>query len=270
MMDQHDTVGQDLVAMCVNDVLCHGAKPLFFLDYVASGIVEPDKIAEIVGGIADACKKSGLALIGGETAEMPGMYSKDEYDLAGFVVGIVDKSAIINGANIAVGDKIIGLASSGPHSNGYSLIRKVFFDANNYRPEDHIDRLGETLGEALLRPTTLYTQAIKQLITAVNVKGIANITGGGFIENIPRTLPDGMSAKIFKDSWTVQPVFEMIQELSGLDDTEIYNTLNMGIGMVVVVSEENQEKALSSLKEAGQEASVIGEVISGDAGVVLW
>lgn len=270
MMDRHDTVGQDLVAMCVNDVLCHGAKPLFFLDYVASGRIEPDKIAEIVGGIARACQESGLSLIGGETAEMPGMYSDEEYDLAGFVVGIVDKEKLINGSGIEAGDRVIGIASSGPHSNGFSLLRKVFFDVHGYTPQDVIEPMTRPIGDVLLEPTALYTRAITALTGAVEVGGIANITGGGFIENIPRTLPSGLSAKIWKDSWPVPPVFGVTQKLAGLSDLEIYNTLNMGIGMVAVVKAQQAALAIETLASVGQAAYEIGEIVTGDEGVILW
>ncbi len=270
MMDKHDTVGQDLVAMCVNDVLCHGAKPLFFLDYVASGKIVPDKMAEVVGGIADACLMAGLSLIGGETAEMPGMYSADEYDLAGFVVGIVDKEKIINGADIKPGDRVIGIAASGPHSNGFSLIRKVFFDAHGYAVTDVIPPMEKSIGDVLIEPTAIYTETIMGLMKSVEVKGIANITGGGFIENIPRTLPDGMSAKIYQDSWEIPPVFSVIQKLANLEDHEIYNTLNMGIGMVVVVKEANVVEAIQVIESTGHKAYEIGEIVSGDEGVILW
>lgn len=269
MMDKHDTIGQDLVAMCVNDILCHGAKPLFFLDYVASGKVDPDKISGIVNGIANACKTAGLALIGGETAEMPGMYSEEEYDLAGFVVGIVDQEKIINGKNIKPGDRVIGLASSGPHSNGYSLLRKIFFDANDYGVNDIIAPLDETIGEVLLKPTIIYTETIVELMKKVELKGVANITGGGFIENIPRTLPENLSAEIIMGSWDVQPVFELAQKLSQLEDEEIYNTLNMGIGMVLVVDSAQVEKTLEIIEETGEKGYLIGSIVEGDEGVIL-
>lgn len=269
MMDRHSTVGQDLVAMCVNDILCHGAKPLLFLDYVASGRVEPDKMGDIVEGIAKACQTAHLSLVGGETAEMPGMYGNGEYDLAGFVVGIVDQNKIINGKDIKPGDKIIGLASSGPHSNGYSLLRKVFFDANDYKPDDYIEELDDTIGNVLLEPTIIYTDVITKLMENVTIKGIANITGGGFIENIPRTLPDGVSAKIYKDSWEIQPVFKLTQKLSNLSDEEMFNTLNMGIGMVLVVDESDIENVMKIADQSGQEANMIGEIVLGDEGVIL-
>ncbi|MBN2259436.1 MAG: phosphoribosylformylglycinamidine cyclo-ligase [Clostridiales bacterium] len=269
MMNQHATVGQDLVAMCVNDIICHGAKPLFFLDYVASGRIEPDKMAEIVGGMASACKTSNLALIGGETAEMPGMYANEEYDLAGFVVGIVDEKKIINGNQIKPGDKVIGLASSGPHSNGYSLLRKVFFDSFQYKPDDFIEELSDTIGNVLLRPTTIYTDAIQSLINSIDVKGIANITGGGFIENIPRTLPTGLSAKIIKNSWDIHPIFTLTQKLSKLSDVEMFNTLNMGIGMVVVVDKNDVENSMEILTKSNQKSFLIGEIVESDIGVIL-
>ncbi len=269
MMDKHSTIGQDLVAMCVNDILCHGAKPLLFLDYVASGKVEPDKMAGIVDGIAKACQAAHLSLVGGETAEMPGMYGEGEYDLAGFVVGIVDQNKIINGKDIKPGDRIIGLASSGPHSNGYSLLRKVFFDANDYKADDYIEELDDTIGNVLLEPTIIYTDVITKLMENVTIKGIANITGGGFIENIPRTLPDGVSAKIYKDSWEIQPVFNLTQKLSNLSDEEMFNTLNMGIGMVLVVDEGDASNIIKISDELGQKANIIGEIVLGDEGVIL-
>ncbi|MCD6436068.1 MAG: phosphoribosylformylglycinamidine cyclo-ligase [Clostridiales bacterium] len=269
MMNRHSTVGQDLVAMCVNDILCHGAKPLLFLDYVASGKVEPDKMAGIVEGIAKACQMAHLSLVGGETAEMPGMYGNGEYDLAGFVVGIIDQNKIINGENIKPGDKIIGLASSGPHSNGYSFLRKVFFDVNKYKTDDYIDEFKDTIGNVLLTPTTIYTDVIMKLMGNITLKGIANITGGGFIENIPRTLPDGVSAKIYKDSWEIQPIFKLTQKLSNLSDEEMFNTLNMGIGMVLVVDESDVKDVIKIADELGQKANMIGEIVLGDEGVIL-
>jgi len=270
MMDKHNTIGQDLVAMCVNDILCSGAKPLFFLDYISSGTIDPNKVQDIVEGISVACKKAGLALIGGETAEMPGMYKVDEYDLAGFAVGIVDKEKIISGKNIKCGDVVIGLESSGPHSNGYSLIRKVFFDEFDYNIDDFVEELGANLGDALIEPTIIYTETITELIGRVKVKGIANITGGGFVENIPRILPKGLSARIIKDSWNIHEIFKLIQKLSNQTDEEMFNTLNMGIGMVIVIDSSEVEDAMKVIGKTGIKSYIIGEIINSDEGVILW
>jgi len=234
LMDRHNTVGMDCVAMCVNDVVCSGAEPLFFLDYIAVGKNRPQEVADIVKGVSEGCALAGCALIGGETAEMPGFYPEDEYDLAGFCVGIVDRTKIIDGSNIKAGDKLIGLVSSGLHSNGYSLVRKLL----NVKPErlgQHIEKIGTTLGDELLKPTRIYVKTILELGKRYDIKGVANITGGGFIENIPRILPQNLKAVIKKGSWPVNYIFDIVQELGNVDEKEMYNTFNMGIGMVIAV-----------------------------------
>lgn len=268
LMDKHDTVGIDCVAMCVNDVICSGAEPLFFLDYIACGKNIPKKIALIVKGVAEGCRQAGAALIGGETAEMPGFYPQDEYDIAGFCVGIVDKVKIIDGSTIKQGDVLIGIASSGIHSNGFSLVRKIFNPSNENLCE-YIEKLGCTLGEELLKPTKIYVKAIQRLKQEVNIKGISHITGGGFIENIPRMLPKGLGARIQEGSWDILPVFEMMQELGNIDRRHMYNTFNMGIGMVLAIDESEKEKALLVLKEAGEKAYVIGSVSESETEVEL-
>ncbi len=265
----HDTIGIDCVAMCVNDIACHGAKPLFFLDYIGTGKLEPNAAADIVKGICDGCIEAGCALIGGETAEMPGFYKDEEYDLAGFAVGIVDKEKIINGSEVCEGDVLIGLPSSGLHSNGYSLVRKLFFEINNYNTDSYIDELGCTLGEELLRPTRIYVKTVLKLIESCNVKGIAHITGGGFIENIPRTIPAGLCCEIALGSWLVPPIFELMQSLGGIEEKEMFNTFNMGIGMVLAVSREEQQKVLDALEELGEKAYTIGRVVKGEGGIML-
>ena len=261
ILDKHDTVGIDCVAMCVNDIICNGAQPLFFLDYIACGKNVPEKIAQIVKGVAEGCRESGCALIGGETAEMPGFYPIEEYDMAGFTVGIVDKSKIINGEKITEGDVIIGLPSSGIHSNGYSLVRKVFYPIEDYANE-YVDSLGATIGQVLLTPTKIYVKEILELIEKVEVKGISNITGGGFIENIPRCIPKekGLCATIEEGTWPVLPIFELMQERGKIDRAHMYNTFNMGIGMVLVVAKENEAKVLTAIKEMGEDAYVIGKI----------
>lgn len=269
MMDKHDTVGIDLVAMCVNDILAQGAKPLFFLDYLATGKLEPEKAADIVKGIADGCKQSGCSLIGGETAELPDFYQDGEYDLAGFSVGIVDREEIISGENIKAGDKIIGLASSGFHSNGYSLVRKAFLEVAGHSLDDRIKGLGDTLGEILIRPTRIYVQPVLKLIEEYTIKGIAHITGGGFIENIPRILPEGLSADIDLGSWPVHDVFKVLQEIGSIDEKEMYRTFNMGIGMILVVKEEEADSIVKLAKDLGEAAFVIGDIIEGESGVIL-
>ena len=274
MMDRHDTIGQDCVAMCVNDILCQGAKPLFFLDYLATGKLKAEKAETIVTGIAKACKESGAALIGGETAEMPGFYDEGEYDLAGFVVGIVDKDQMITGEHIEPGDALIGISSSGVHSNGFSLARKIFFEQEKMKPEEHSLRLGKTIGEALLTPTKIYVKAIRSLMDGVTVKGMSHITGGGFYENIPRMLPKGVGIEIKRDSFPVPEIFKMIQDLGKIDEQEMYKTFNMGIGMVLAVAKEDVEKTLASLKESGEAAYHIGNAIKetpeSKESVVLW
>lgn len=269
MMDKHDTIGQDCVAMCVNDILCQGGKPLFFLDYIATGKLVGEKIAQIVGGIAEGCKLAGSALIGGETAEMPGLYNEDEYDLAGFAVGIVDKTKVITGENIEAGDIILGLPSSGIHSNGYSLVRRLFFDILNMKTTDYVEELENTLGEELLTPTKIYVKSILGLIEKINVKGISHITGGGFYENIPRILPENVDAKIDVSGWELPPIFKLIQEKGNIDLEEMFSTFNMGIGMIIVVKERDVKEAVSVLKELGEDAKIIGEIVKGSKQVIL-
>ena len=261
LMDKHDTVGIDCVAMCVNDVLCQGAKPLFFLDYIATGNVKAEKIADIVKGIAEGCKQGRSALVGGETAEMPDFYSEGEYDMAGFSVGIVDKSRIITGAKVAVGQKVVGIPSSGIHSNGYSLVRKVFFDKMNMSVNDYVEELGETLGEALLRPTRICADACEAVLPNFDVKGIVHITGGGFYENIPRILPEGTAVSINVGTWDVPPIFPYMKKSGNIDREEMFSTYNMGVGMMMVVDAEDADAVVEALKGAGENASVIGEIV---------
>lgn len=260
MMDKHDTVGIDCVAMCVNDVLCQGAKPLFFLDYIATGKVRAEKIADIVKGIADGCSQSGSALVGGETAEMPDFYGEGEYDMAGFSVGIVDKERIITGERIAAGDRIIGIPSSGIHSNGYSLVRKVFFEKMKMGVDEYVEELGQTLGEALLTPTKIYANACGAVLPKFDVKGIVHITGGGFFENIPRILPDDTAAVIDTDAWQIPPIFTYIEKCGNIDRKEMFSTYNMGIGMMMVVDADDAAGVVEALKAAGENAAVIGEI----------
>ena len=268
LLGKHDTIGIDAVAMCVNDIVCQGAKPLFFLDYYACGRLEPESEAEVVKGIAEGCKQAGCALIGGETAEMPGFYPAGEYDLAGFAVGIVDKKKVINGKDIKEGDVLIGLKSSGVHSNGYSLVRKLFGDEDKAALEAFDKELGATAAEVLLKPTKIYVKSILTLVEKVQVKGIAHITGGGFIENIPRILPEGIGCVIEKNSYEVPPVFKVMQARAEISDEQIYNTFNMGIGMVVCVAPENVGAAMESLKASGEDVVVIGKAVKGK-GVTL-
>lgn len=269
IMDKHDTIGIDCVAMCVNDIICCGAKPLFFLDYIACGKNVPEKIANIVSGVAEGCVQSGAALIGGETAEMPGFYPVDEYDLAGFSVGVVDKAKIIDNTKICEGDVIIALPSSGVHSNGFSLVRRVFDIENADIKSKREELSGKSIGEALLEPTKIYVKPMLKLFENVNVKGVSHITGGGFYENIPRTIPKGLSAKINKDSVRVLPIFDLIMKTGNIPERDMYNTFNMGVGMSVVVSKCDADKALSVLHEAGEDAYIIGEVVAGDDGVIF-
>ena len=268
LMDKHDTIGIDAVAMCVNDIICCGAKPLFFLDYIAIGKNVPEKVAEIVKGVADGCVMSGCALVGGETAEHPGMMPDDEYDIAGYSTGIVDKSKILNPDSIKAGDAIVGIASSGVHSNGFSLVRKVF-DVNEENLKVYYDELGMTLGEALLTPTRIYVKPVLDVISKVEVKGVSHITGGGFYENIPRVLPDGISAKIYKDSYEVPAIFKLMQSKAGIPEHDMYNTFNMGIGMMLVVNKADAEKTVEILKANGEQAYIIGETVAGDEGVIF-
>ena len=269
MLDKHDTVGIDLVAMCVNDILTIGARPLFFLDYLAVARLETEKASAIVSGIARGCKEAGCALIGGETAEMPGFYQPGEYDLAGFAVGIVDREKMITGDGIEAGDKIIGLASSGLHSNGYSLARKVFLEKEKLDLYEPLGKGGEPLGEILLSPTRIYVRTILKLMEEFDIKGLAHITGGGLLENVPRILPEGLTARIEKDSWPVAGVFRELQRLGGIAEEEMYRTFNMGVGMVVIVRKEEAEGILEAARALGEEAYLIGEIIQGDAGIII-
>ena len=264
LMDKHDTVGIDCVAMCVNDIICCGAKPLFFLDYIACGKNVPERIAEIVSGVADGCVQSGAALIGGETAEMPGFYPEDEYDLAGFSVGIVDKDKIIDNKAIKSGDVIIALPSSGAHSNGFSLVRKVF-DVENSDIKAPVAELGgKSVGETLLTPTKIYVKPVLALTEEITVKAISHITGRGFYENIPRSIPDGYCAKIEKSAVKVLPIFDLIQKTGSISERDMFNTYNMGVGMSITVDKNDADKALEILKNAGEDAYIIGETVKGD------
>ncbi len=271
LMDKHDTIGIDAVAMCVNDIICCGAKPLFFLDYIACGKNIPEKIAEIVGGVAEGCVQSGAALIGGETAEHPGLMPVEDYDLAGFAVGIVDKKKMIDNTKMKEGDIIIALPSTGIHSNGFSLCRKVF-DIDNNNPELYVpkDELGgKTIGEALLTPTRIYVKSMLALIEKVDVKAVSHITGGGFYENIPRSIPEGYTAKIQKSAVKVLPIFDLIAKTGNIPERDMFNTYNMGVGMSVVVSKEDADKALKILRANGDDAYIIGEIVKGDEGIVI-
>ncbi len=268
LLDKHDTIGIDCVAMCVNDVICCGAKPLFFLDYIACGKNVPEKIASIVSGVCEGCVQSNSALIGGETAEMPGFYPIDEYDLAGFAVGVVDKSKILNPKSMEVGDVIIALPSSGVHSNGFSLVRKVF-DIGNSDITTPLDELnGKSIGETLLTPTKIYVKPILALLEEVTVRAISHITGGGFYENIPRSLPDGMAAKIDRKALKILPIFDLIEKVGNIPERDMFNTFNMGVGMSVIVKKEDAEKAVEILKANGEDAYIMGEIVSGE-GVIL-
>ena len=269
IMDKHDTIGIDCVAMCVNDIACAGGEPLYFLDYIACGKNFPEKIATIVSGVAEGCKQSDAALIGGETAEMPGFYPEDEYDLAGFAVGIVDEKDLITGKEIKEGDVLIGIASSGIHSNGYSLVRKVF-DMSKESLETFYEELGTTLGEALLAPTKIYVKALKAIKEAdVEIKGCSHITGGGFYENIPRMLPEGAHAVVHKDAYEVTAIFKLLAKTGDIDEKMMYNTYNMGIGMMVAVDEKSVNDTLEALERAGETAFVVGEIKAGEKGVTV-
>ncbi len=269
LMGRHDTIGIDCVAMCVNDIICCGAKPLFFLDYIAIGKNDPEKVASIVSGVAEGCVQSGCALIGGETAEHPGVMNPDDYDLAGFAVGIVDKAKMIDGSRMKAGDVILALPSSGLHSNGFSLVRKVFDieHADLNRPLDGLD--GKSLGEELLTPTRLYVKPVLAALRAARVYGASHITGGGFYENIPRCLPEGMTAKIQKSALSIPPIFSLLQEKGGIPERDMFNTFNMGTGMVLVVDKEDAAKAVAALDGAGAAPRIIGEVVPGGGGVEL-
>lgn len=283
MLDKHDTVGIDLVAMCVNDLICQGAKPLFFLDYIATGKLVAEQVEQIVSGIAEGCKMAGSALIGGETAEMPGMYSDDEYDLAGFSVGIADKEKIVSGQNVKNGDVLVGISSSGVHSNGYSFIRKIFLDTYNYKLEQYIEELGMTLGESLLTPTKIYVRLVLDLINKFEIKSISHITGGGVIENIPRVIPKGLGIDINKGSWEKPPIFKMIEGFNSIEERELHKSFNMGIGLVLVVDRKRAEEVVNYINTREQEinidekynglmkdkAYIIGEVVDIHEGVNL-
>ncbi len=268
LMDKHDTVGIDCVAMCVNDIICCGAKPLFFLDYIAVGKNYPEKVAQIVSGVAEGCVQAGAALIGGETAEMPGFYPVDEYDLAGFSVGVVDKDKIIRNEEQKAGDVMIALKSSGVHSNGFSLVRKVF-TVSEQNLARHYGDLGTTLGETLLTPTKIYVKAIMELLKSVKVKSISHITGGGFYENIPRSLPKGITASIERSAVQVLPIFDLIAKTGKIPERDMFNTFNMGVGMIVVVDKNDADNALDALKAAGEDAYILGELVDGDEGVII-
>ncbi|MCR4990113.1 MAG: phosphoribosylformylglycinamidine cyclo-ligase [Lachnospiraceae bacterium] len=269
VLDKHDTIGIDAVAMCVNDVACAGGEPLFFLDYIACGKNYPEKIAQIVKGVAEGCKMSDCALVGGETAEHPGLMPEDEYDLAGFSVGVVDRKDMITGQTIKEGDALIGIASSGVHSNGFSLVRKVF-DITKENLDKYYDELGKTLGEALIEPTRIYVHALKNIKKAgVKIKGCSHITGGGFYENIPRMLPEGVNANIDISSYEVLPIFKLIQEKGEISDQMMYNTFNMGLGMVLAVDPSDSEKAIKAIEESGDKAYIVGSIKNGEKGVTL-
>ncbi|MGL5641309.1 MAG: phosphoribosylformylglycinamidine cyclo-ligase [Paraclostridium sp.] len=269
MLNVHNTVGIDLVAMCVNDLICQGAKPLFFLDYIATGKLIPEQIDDIVSGIVEGCKLAGCALIGGETAEMPGMYSEEDYDLAGFSVGIADRNKIISGQDVEVGDALIGIASSGIHSNGYSFIRKIFLEEYKYELTDYIEELKMTLGEALLVPTKIYVKLVMELISKFELKAIAHITGGGVIENIPRVIPKGLGIEIKKDSWEKPSIFKMIENFNAIDEVELHKSFNMGVGLSIVVDADKAEEIVNFINESGEKAYIIGQVVDSHEGVTL-
>ena len=262
MMNQHDTIGIDAVAMCVNDIVVQGAEPLYFLDYIACGKADPDKIESIVKGVAVGCEQAGAALIGGETAEMPGMYNEEEYDLAGFAVGACEKKKLVTGATIQAGDALIGLASSGIHSNGYSLVRKILLQDSKRDLHEYIEEIGCQLGEELLKPTRIYVKSLLSALKQFDVKGMAHITGGGFVENIPRMMPEGLGVKIEKGTWPILPIFQLLQKEGNLVEEEMYNIFNMGIGMVVVVPAEQVIDALKHFNDLGEKAYAIGEVVA--------
>jgi phosphoribosylformylglycinamidine cyclo-ligase len=267
-MDKHDTIGIDAVAMCVNDVVVQGAEPLFFLDYLACDKVIPEKIEAIVKGIADGCAQAGCSLIGGETAEMPGMYAEGEYDIAGFTVGVADEEKLITGAGVQPGDVLVGLASSGVHSNGFSLVRKVLLADRGMSLHDHVDELGKTLGEELLTPTRIYVKPILSLLQSFEIKAMAHITGGGFTENIPRVLPEGTQAVIDVGSWPVLPIFRLVQEAGGIAPADMYRTFNMGIGMVLVVKQDDVVDVIGTLQQLGEQPYLIGQIRAGERKVV--
>lgn len=269
MLDKHDTIGQDAVAMCVNDILVQGAEPLFFLDYLAVGKLEPEQVADVVKGVANACKESGCALIGGETAEMAGFYAEGEYDIAGFAVGAVEKSRIITSERVKAGDVILGLPSSGVHSNGYSLVRKIVFDVKGFKGDEYIDELGRTIGEELLTPTRLYPKSCLPLIEKFDIHGMVHVTGGGYYENIPRALPDNMGADIDAAAWPVPPIFGLLKEWGNVDWHEMYRTFNMGIGMIIIASADEAEKIKADLRSRNEAVYEIGRVTEGSHEVVV-
>ncbi|MDD4600669.1 Phosphoribosylformylglycinamidine cyclo-ligase [bioreactor metagenome] len=269
MMDKHDTIGQDAVAMCVNDILVQGAEPLFFLDYLAVGSLEPEKVAAVVSGVAKACSESGCALIGGETAEMAGFYADGEYDIAGFAVGIVDKPKMITGKQIQPGDVVIGLPSSGLHSNGYSLVRKICFDVKKFAPTEYISELGRTIGEELLTPTRLYPRVCLPLFDHFDIRGMVHLTGGGFYENIPRVLPEGCGVEIDTTAWPQPPIFSLLKEWGGVEWPEMYRTFNMGIGMILIVPPDQVAAIQKNLNDRGEDCYIIGKVTAGTKEAVL-
>jgi phosphoribosylformylglycinamidine cyclo-ligase len=269
MMNRHDTVGIDCVAMCVNDILCQGAKPLFFLDYVATGKVSAEKISDIVSGVTEGCLQSGCALVGGETAEMPGFYEDGEYDMAGFCVGLVDRHKIITGDKITEGDVIVGLASSGLHSNGYSLARKLFFDKLGFGVNHYMEELEESIGEALLRPTKIYAKACDAVFKDYDIHGVAHITGGGFYENVPRILPKGLGASFQSPTWPVPEIFNLIRSYGNIDSSEMFHTFNMGIGLMMFVDAGDGEALIADLEAVGEEAYIIGEVVTSEKRVLI-
>jgi len=268
-MDIHDTVGIDLVAMCVNDILVHAAEPLFFLDYIALGKLNPERVESLVKGVSEGCLQAGCALIGGETAEMPGFYQEEEYDLAGFAVGVVERSRIIDGSKINPGDILIGLPSSGIHSNGYSLVRKVLLEKGGLRLDEKIEELGETLGKVLLTPTRIYVKPVLSLLSQVEVKGMAHITGGGILENLQRILPEGVTAEIESEAINTPPIFNLVARLGSVKKEEMYRTFNMGIGFIIAVSSEQLDKALNHLRDKGEQCIVIGRIKRGERKVII-
>ena len=269
MMDKHDTVGIDLVAMCVNDLICQGARPLFFLDYIATGKLVPEQVEQIVSGIVDGCKMAGCALVGGETAEMPGMYSEDEYDLAGFSVGIADREKIVSGKDVKSGDTLIGISSSGIHSNGFSFIRKIFLETYGYKLDQYIEELGMTLGEALLTPTKIYVKLVLDLLSKYDIKAIAHITGGGVIENITRVIPKGLGIDIEKNSWEKPAIFKMIENFNSIDERELHKSFNMGVGLVLIVDNEKAKEITEYINSTEENAYIIGKVVDTHEGVTL-
>lgn len=268
--DKHDTIGIDAVAMCVNDILCQGAKPLFFLDYIATGKIYPEKIQSIVKGVTDGCLQSDMALIGGETAEMPGIYKEDEYDLAGFAVGIVEKDKIIDGSKVEAGDRLIGLKSSGLHSNGFSLVRKIIFDLKDKDLNEEIESLDQKLGDALLEPTRIYVKTVLSLLEEIDVHAISHITGGGFYENLPRVLKEDQDALVDLRDYELPEIFKLIGQWGEIEEEEMFSTFNMGIGMVLVVAKEDEKKTLELLEKLGEDHVVLGEIIEGTKEVKIW